>query len=202
MTEETKSLDQHDHISITHFEMPPRETSPLSSESRSDLVKIGSDQTSGHTSGDEIETTTSSDIEIISSPNGDSSSTQSRHSPAKISSSAKHKCDTNVDALLGKMPFKKGKGHNRELSEVSSISDDSHSSEVEKLLKRVQEVTDILESREAKVIEINCRNVELQVSSRKASLKGRNIFSLDVVPPRIPTFSVLKKDTTANGQMS
>lgn len=34
--------------------------------SRSDLVKIGSDQTSGHTSGDELETTTSSDIEIIS----------------------------------------------------------------------------------------------------------------------------------------
>lgn len=34
--------------------------------SRSDLVKIGSDQASGHTSGDELETTTSSDIEIIS----------------------------------------------------------------------------------------------------------------------------------------
>lgn len=69
----------------------PRENSPISSEryyliykslqynynyfkykfdfiycSRSDLVKIGSDQTSGHTSGDELETTTSSDIEIIS----------------------------------------------------------------------------------------------------------------------------------------
>lgn len=34
--------------------------------SRSDLVKVGSEQTSGHTSGDELETTTSSDIEIIS----------------------------------------------------------------------------------------------------------------------------------------
>lgn len=164
LPEETKSLDQLDNISITQLEMPPREASPLSSESRSDLVKIGSDQTSGHTSGDEIETTTSSDIEIISSPNGDSSSTQSRHSPTKICSSAKHKCDTNVDAILGKMTFQKNKGHNRELSEVSSISDDSHSSEVERLLKRVQEVTDILESREAKVIEINRRNVELQVS--------------------------------------
>lgn len=38
----------------------------FSSFSRSDLVKIGSDQTSGHTSGDELETTTSSDIEVIS----------------------------------------------------------------------------------------------------------------------------------------
>lgn len=70
-------------ISISQLDMPPRETSPVSSESRSDLVKIGSDHTSGHTSGDELETTTSSDIEIISSPNGDSSSTQSRQSPAK-----------------------------------------------------------------------------------------------------------------------
>lgn len=69
--------------------LPQRETSPLSSES-SNMVKIGSDQTSGHTSGDELETTTSSDIEIISSPNGDSSSTQSRHSPSKLSIT-KHK---------------------------------------------------------------------------------------------------------------
>lgn len=30
------------------------------------MIKIGSDQTSGHTSGDELETTTSSDIEVIS----------------------------------------------------------------------------------------------------------------------------------------
>jgi hypothetical protein len=34
--------------------------------SRSDMVKVESEQTSGHTSGDELETTTSSDIEIIS----------------------------------------------------------------------------------------------------------------------------------------
>lgn len=72
----------------THCTEVPRENSPISSEryisrficvlfklnasdiyffySRSDLVKIGSDQASGHTSGDELETTTSSDIEIIS----------------------------------------------------------------------------------------------------------------------------------------
>lgn len=46
-------------------------------------LRLGSEQTSGHTSGDELETTTSSDIEIISSPNGDGSSTASRQSPAK-----------------------------------------------------------------------------------------------------------------------
>ncbi|KAF2902908.1 hypothetical protein ILUMI_03285, partial [Ignelater luminosus] len=157
-----KSTEMLENISITQLEMPPRETSPLSSESRSDLVKIGSDQTSGHTSGDENETTTSSDIEIISSPNGDSSSTQSRHSPAKLAG-MKHKAgDANVDALLGKMTFKKIKGHNRELSEASSISDDSHSSEIDRLIKRVSEMTEILELREAKLIEINRRNAELQ----------------------------------------
>lgn len=53
-----------------------RTVSPASSaEDRSDIVKITS---SGHTSGDDMETATSSDIEIISSPNGcDSSSTNS-----------------------------------------------------------------------------------------------------------------------------
>lgn len=136
-----------------------REPSPISSES---LVKIGSDHASGHTSGDEIETNTSSDIEIISSPNGDSSSTQSRQSPAKQCGTKYKHSDTNVDVLLGKMTFKKVRGHNRELSEASSVSDDSHSSEVDRLLKRVSEMTEILELREAKLIEMNRRNVELQ----------------------------------------
>ncbi|GJQ70822.1 hypothetical protein Trydic_g749 [Trypoxylus dichotomus] len=145
-------------ISQNLSQIPPRETSPLSSES-SNMVKIGSDQTSGHTSGDELETTTSSDIEIISSPNGDSSSTQSRHSPSKPSSS-KHKTgEANVDVLLGKMTFKKMKGHNRELSEASSISDDS---EIDRLVKRITELTEILESREAKLIEVSRKYIELQ----------------------------------------
>lgn len=156
---ENNSLE---NISITQLEMPPRESSPLSSESRSDLVKIGSDQTSGHTSGDEVETTTSSDIEIISSPNGDSSSTQSRQSPAKQTCAKNKSSDANVDVLLGKMTFKKYKGHNRELSEASSISDDSHSSEMDRLIKRVSEITEILELREAKLIEVTRRNAELQ----------------------------------------
>lgn len=142
-----------------HAPEPHREPSPLSSES---LVKIGSDHASGHTSGDEIETNTSSDIEIISSPNGDSSSTQSRQSPAKQCSTKYKHSDANVDVLLGKMTFKKVRGHNRELSEASSISDDSHSSEVDRLLKRVSEMTEILELREAKLIEMNRRNADLQ----------------------------------------
>lgn len=121
-------------------------------------MKIGSDHTSGHTSGDELETTTSSDIEIISSPtNGDSSSTQSRQSPAK-QLKLKH-TEPSVE-LLNKITLKKAKGHTRELSGASSISDDS--SEVDRLLKRIAEMTDILESRESKLIDMNRRYVELQ----------------------------------------
>uniref|UniRef100_A0A6P7GEF4 TATA element modulatory factor n=1 Tax=Diabrotica virgifera virgifera TaxID=50390 RepID=A0A6P7GEF4_DIAVI len=147
----------HDVIEVDPV---PRESSPISSESRSDLVKIGSDHTSGHTSGDELETTTSSDIEIISSPNGDSSSTQSRQSPAK-QTCTRTKMEGS-DSLLGRLTLKKVKGHNRELSEASSISDDLHPPEVDRLLKKIAEITEILESRESKLIDVNRRNAELQ----------------------------------------
>nr|XP_033335751.1 TATA element modulatory factor isoform X1 [Megalopta genalis]XP_033335752.1 TATA element modulatory factor isoform X1 [Megalopta genalis]XP_033335753.1 TATA element modulatory factor isoform X1 [Megalopta genalis]XP_033335754.1 TATA element modulatory factor isoform X1 [Megalopta genalis] len=131
----------------------PRENSPVSSESRSDLVKIGSDQTSGHTSGDELETTTSSDIEIISrySPNGDSSSTQSRQSLTR-SQSAK-----GSDLLTKTL---KSRGHSRELSEISIGSDEANL-EIETLLKRMQEMTEILEARESKLIDVSRMNMEL-----------------------------------------
>lgn len=103
--------------------------------SRSDLVKVGSEQTSEHTSGDELETTTSSDIEIISryrfvlidltrnfifvrywqvlifSPNGDSSSTASRHSPAKLlHNNPKGKLSLVAVDILGKATQPKVKG--------------------------------------------------------------------------------------------
>ncbi|XP_050448755.1 TATA element modulatory factor [Cataglyphis hispanica] len=142
----------------THCTEIPRENSPISSESRSDLVKIGSDQASGHTSGDELETTTSSDIEIISSPNGDSSSTQSRQSPAKLQL-------TKGSDLLTKTL--KTRGHSRELSEISIGSDEANM-EIEKLLKRVQEMTEILEARESKLIDVSRMNMELH--ERNANL--------------------------------
>ncbi|XP_057324229.1 TATA element modulatory factor isoform X1 [Microplitis mediator] len=138
-------LERHD---ISH-----REHSPISSESRSDLVKIGSDQASGHTSGDELETTTSSDIEIISrySPNGDSSSTQSRQSPANL-----HSCKAG-DLLTKTL---KTRGHSRELSEISICSDDSIN-ETDKLRKRIQELVEILEVRESKLIDVSRMNMDL-----------------------------------------
>ncbi|XP_015175996.1 PREDICTED: TATA element modulatory factor-like isoform X2 [Polistes dominula] len=145
-------VEKHEIIDVqTHSAGAPRENSPISSESRSDLVKIGSDQTSGHTSGDEIETTTSSDIEVISSPNGDSSSTQSRQSPAKLQTS-------KGNDLLTKTL--KTRGHSRELSEISIGSDETNL-EIEKLLKRIQEMTEVLEARESKLIDVSRINMEL-----------------------------------------
>lgn len=147
-------VEKHEIIDLqTNSAGVPRENSPISSESfsRSDLVKIGSDQTSGHTSGDEIETTTSSDIEVISSPNGDSSSTQSRQSPAKLQTS-------KGNDLLTKTL--KTRGHSRELSEISIGSDETNL-EIEKLLKRIQEMTEVLEARESKLIDVSRINMEL-----------------------------------------
>ncbi|XP_053693878.1 TATA element modulatory factor [Sabethes cyaneus] len=111
--------------------------------------------TSSHNSGDEIETATSSDIEIISSPNGDSSSTNSgayRTSPLKIPDGK-----GNIDIMMIKK-----RGHNRELSEVSvqSVSSDDLS-ETEKLMRRIAEVSEILEQREFRLLELGRQNAEL-----------------------------------------
>ncbi|XP_055910245.1 TATA element modulatory factor [Eupeodes corollae] len=114
-----------------------------------DLVKINSGpSSSGHNSNDEIETTTSSDIEIISNPNGDSSSVNSasRNSPLK-------------QAKVVFPPTKKG--HFREPSEVSTISEDSQS-DTEKLMHRISELSEILESRELRLLELARQNAALQ----------------------------------------
>lgn len=142
-------------------------TSPISSDSKSDLVKIGSDRTSGHTSGDELETATSSDIEIIPSPNGDNHGF-CRNSPAKYSfKSCKIDGSTSphlVDLVLGKSLAKKIKGHNRELSEVSmqsNTSDESQGSENDRLVRRLGEMSEILEARECRLMEVSRSNAEL-----------------------------------------
>ncbi|XP_055602697.1 TATA element modulatory factor [Uranotaenia lowii] len=111
--------------------------------------------TSSQNSGDEIETATSSDIEIISSPNGDSSSTNSgayRTSPLKISDGK-----NNIDIMMIKK-----RGHNRELSEVSVQSANSDDlSETERLMRRIAELSEILEQREFRLLEMGRQNAEL-----------------------------------------
>lgn len=134
------------------------------SNEEKDMVKVNSGATSGHTSADEVETTTSSDIEIISNPNGDSSSTNSvcRTSPLKSHITTIPGKKNNVPADF-KVSSKKG--HCREPSEVSTQSDDSqlsNNSETDKLLRRISELSEILESREIRLIEMGKQNAELQ----------------------------------------
>ncbi|XP_062538953.1 TATA element modulatory factor [Armigeres subalbatus] len=111
--------------------------------------------TSSHNSGDEIETATSSDIEIISSPNGDSSSTNSgayRASPMKIPDGK-----SNIDIVMIKK-----RGHNREPSEISVQSGNSDDlSETEKLMRRIAEISEILEQREFRLLELGRQNADL-----------------------------------------
>ncbi|XP_037294852.1 TATA element modulatory factor [Manduca sexta] len=140
-------------------------TSPNSSDSKSDLIKVGSDRTSGHTSGDELETATSSDIEIIPSPNGDNGF---RNSPAKYAfKQGKFDGTTSpnlVDLVLGKSLATKIRGHNRELSEASvqsNTSDESQGSENDRLLRRLCEMAEVLEARENRLLEVNRSNAEL-----------------------------------------
>lgn len=152
-------------------------TSPVSSDSKSDMVKIGSDRTSGHTSGDELETATSSDIEIIPSPNGDGHSF-CRSSPAKYGfKQSKFDGTTSpnlVDLVLGKSLATKIRGHNRELSEASvqsNTSDESQGSENERLMRRLCEMAEILEARENRLMEVSRSNAEL--AENNADLKSQ-----------------------------
>ncbi|XP_053606537.1 TATA element modulatory factor isoform X2 [Plodia interpunctella] len=151
-------------------------TSPISSDSKSDLVKIGSDRTSGHTSGDELETATSSDIEIIPSPNGESHGF--RNSPAKYAfKQGKFDGTTSpnlVDLVLGKSLATKIRGHNRELSEASvqsNTSDESQCSETDRLMRRLCEMAEILEARESRLMEVSRSNAEL--AENNADLKSQ-----------------------------
>lgn len=150
-------------------------TSPISSDGKSDLVKIGSDRTSGHTSGDELETATSSDIEIIPSPNGDNGHGFCRSSPAKYGfKQGKFDGTTSpnlVDLVLGKSLATKIRGHNRELSEASVQSDDSQGSENERLMRRLSEMAEILEARENRLMEVSRSNAEL--AEYNADLKNQ-----------------------------
>lgn len=122
---------------------------------------------SGQTSGDEMETATSSDIEIISSPNCDSSSTNSCNKVSPKSSFPYQ----NSESCLVELKLDR-KGHSRELSEISVLSlgsDESPGSpsEFEKLVKRVGELSEILEQREYKMVQMGRTNAELvEVNSR------------------------------------
>lgn len=95
------------------------------------------------------------------SPNGDSSSTQSRQSPANLH------CNKASDLLTKTL---KTRGHSRELSEIS-LGSDAASLEIEKLLKRIQEMNEILEVRESKLIDVSRMNMELHEQNNQLKMQ-------------------------------
>ena len=112
-----------------------RENSPTSSVSlNSEIVKIGSSEhTSGHTSGDEFETTTSSDIEVISSPSLDGASAYNvpygssgngtllgpaHHTASRVWQSAHQR----LKSFLVEVPGNNGKGPNGTAPQDYTIS--------------------------------------------------------------------------------
>lgn len=156
-------------------------TSPQSSDDKMDLVKINvptlsETHNSGHTSADEVETATSSDIEIISGPNGDSSSTNSIAGYAACKSSPMKLSGMQYSQYVVYGSDAKRKGHNRELSGTSSYSmqsesgSDAHSlGEIEKLQHRIAELTEVVEVREYKLVELGRENAQLH--EKNAELK-------------------------------
>lgn len=146
------------------------EKNPL--ESRATMT---SEHNSGHTSADEIETATSSDIEIISGPNGDSS-TSSVAGVVIACKSSKLPAHSQY-VVFGNTGGKK-KGHYRDLSEASTYSLQSESgsdgcshSEYEKLAQRVTELTEVIENRECKLVQLGRENAQLH--EQNAELKNK-----------------------------
>ncbi|KAH8396002.1 hypothetical protein KR222_001491 [Zaprionus bogoriensis] len=127
---------------------------------------------------DQSYSSTSSDIEIISNPNGDSStnSTTTRTSPQKF----KELCGggaggggggsggmakANAHGLHGS---KGAKGHHREPSEISLLSEDSQS-ELEKLVQRISELNQVIEAREQRLLQSERQNAELLERNQQLS---------------------------------
>lgn len=126
---------------------------------------------SAQTSNDEMETATSSDIEIISNP-----STTTRTSPQKDEKNA------NVGIKPKGTPGESSAkvGHCREPSEISMFSIDSPSEdEVEKLLKRISELNSIIEARELRLLQSEQRNSELQERNNELL----SLINEDGMPP-------------------
>lgn len=163
-------LDEVDKGHTKHTAKDDALLSPQSSDEKHPLeskATMTSDHNSGHTSADEIETTTSSDIEIISGPNGDSSSHTSSVAGVVIACKSS-KLPTHSQYVVFGNPGGKKKGHYRELSEASTYSLQSESgsdgcshSDYEKLAQRVAELTEVIENRECKLVQLGRENAQL-----------------------------------------
>lgn len=182
LSDSTQSFEDVQQILLDEAAKANRATgvpTPSDAGAKGEIVKVStgastSEQNSGHTSADEVETATSSDIEIISGPgNGDSSSTHSaagvgcKSSPFKAGLSHAHAGGLHSPYVI----CSKRKGHCRELSGTSTYSLQSESgsdscsqstSEIEKLIQRINELSEVLEARESKMVELGRDNAVMR----------------------------------------
>ncbi|KAG8042159.1 hypothetical protein G9C98_000150 [Cotesia typhae] len=92
------------------------------------------------------------------------------HSPISSESPANlHSCKSG-DLLTKTL---KTRGHSRELSEISIGSDDGIN-EIDKLRKRIQELVEILEVRESKLIDVSRMNMDLHEQNNHLKLQVDN----------------------------
>lgn len=164
-----------DESSMSKHDGPTFDSSGIETNEKSYSVKISavaSDQNSGHTSADEVETATSSDIEIISGPNGNGDSSSTHSAAGIVCKSSPLKSGHGPTASHSQYVIcSKRKGHCRELSEASTYSLQSESgsdscsqstSEIDKLMHRINELSEVLEARELSLVELGRDNAELR----------------------------------------
>ncbi|XP_037824548.1 TATA element modulatory factor [Lucilia sericata] len=155
------------------------------------ISRSSKSDTSPPNSNDEMETATSSDIEIISNPNGDASSTAStttRTSPLKDDKKTENTNISLPPMAANNSLLTSRKGHCREPSEISILSMDSQSEdEIEKLLKRISELNSIVEARELRLLQSERQNAELQDRNNElqALVNSNNLQSSEEYTKRV-----------------
>lgn len=144
---------------------------------------------------DQSYSSTSSDIEIISNPNGDSStnSTTTRTSPQKF----KELAAAGKAAAVQVKP----KGHHREPSEISLLSEDSQS-ELDKLVQRISELNQVIEAREQRLLQSERQNAELlernQELRARVEAAANSANSPDAADDAVQRLSALEKKFQAS----
>ncbi|KAH8241730.1 hypothetical protein KR038_011541 [Drosophila bunnanda] len=152
---------------------------------------------------DQSYSSTSSDIEIISNPNGDSStnSTTTRTSPQKFKELAAAGKAAAAGGVGCSGSALKAKGHHREPSEISLLSEDSQS-ELDKLVHRISELNQVIEAREQRLLQSERQNAELL--ERNQELRARieaaanSANSPDAADDAVQRLSALEKKFQAS----
>ncbi|KAH8244928.1 hypothetical protein KR032_002485 [Drosophila birchii] len=152
---------------------------------------------------DQSYSSTSSDIEIISNPNGDSStnSTTTRTSPQKFKELAAAGKAAAAGSVGCSGSALKPKGHHREPSEISLLSEDSQS-ELDKLVHRISELNQVIEAREQRLLQSERQNAELlecnQELRARIEAAANSANSPDAADDAVQRLSALEKKFQAS----